>query len=186
MPSRKYIDQAKQEFEKAFTHLHNEYSKLQVGRANPSMVEGMLVDVYGSSQPMKSIATITVPDPKTLQIQPWDKSNVAPIEKAIRESDLGLNPVNNGHAIMLNIPPLTEERRRDLAKIVKKLAEEAKISVRNARQTGHTRFKELEASSEITEDDKYGAEKRLQEIVDEYNKKIDDAEKAKEESVMTI
>jgi len=85
MPSRKYIDQAKQEFEKAFTHLHNEYSKLQVGRANPSMVEGMLVDVYGSSQPMKSIATITVPDPKTLQIQPWDKSNVAPIEKAIRE-----------------------------------------------------------------------------------------------------
>jgi len=186
MPSRKYIDQAKQEFEKAFTHLHNEYSKLQVGRANPSMVEGMLVDVYGSSQPMKSIATITVPDPKTLQIQPWDKSNVAPIEKAIREYDLGLNPVNNGHAIMLNIPPLTEERRRDLAKIVKKLAEEAKISVRNARQTGHTRFKELEASGKITEDDKYGAEKRLQEIVDEYNKKIDDAEKAKEESVMTI
>jgi len=87
---------------------------------------------------------------------------------------------------MLNIPPLTEERRRDLAKIVKKLAEEAKISVRNARQTGHTRFKELEASGKITEDDKYGAEKRLQEIVDEYNKKIDDAEKAKEESVMTI
>ncbi len=186
MPTQQYIDQARQEFEKAVAHLSDEYAKLQVGRANPAMVEGLLIDVYGSGQPMKSVATITVPDPKTLQIQPWDKANIAPIEKAIRESDLGLNPVNNGHAVMLNIPPLTEERRRDLAKVVKKLSEEAKVSIRNSRQTAHTRFKELESASDITEDDKYGAEKKLQEVVDEYNKKVDEAEKAKEESVMTV
>jgi len=182
MPTRQYIDQAHQEFEKAMTHLNAEYAKLQVGRANPAMVEGLLIDVYGSAQPLKSVATVTIPDPKTLQIQPWDKANIALVEKAIRESDLGLNPVNNGNAVMLNIPPLTEERRRDLVKIVKKLAEEAKISVRNVRQTAHTKFKE----NDVTEDDRYGAEKKLQDIVDEYNKKIDDAEKAKEEGVMTV
>ncbi len=186
MPTNQYIDQARQEFEKALSHLNSEYGKLQVGRANPAMVETLTVDVYGMAQPMKAVATISCPDPRTLQIQPWDKSNIAPIEKAVRESDLGLNPVNNGNAVMLNIPPLTEERRRDLVKVVKKLSEEAKISIRNGRQTAHTRFKELESNSEITEDDKYGAEKKLQEVVDEYNKKIDEAEKAKSEAVMTV
>ncbi|MBU1019460.1 MAG: ribosome recycling factor [Patescibacteria group bacterium] len=181
-----YIDQAKQEFEKALLHLKEEYGKLQAGRANPSMVEGLNVDAYGSSQPVKAVATVTIPDPKTLQIQPWDKSMIAAIEKAIRESGLGLNPVNNGISVMLNIPPLTEERRTDLVKVVKKLSEEAKISIRNARQTAHTRFKEAEGAGEMTEDDKYGSEKKLQEVVDDYNGKVDEMERAKSESIMTV
>ncbi len=184
--TQQYIDQARSEFEKAMARLNEEYAKLQVGRANPALVEGMLVESYGGSQPMKSVASISCPDPKTLQIQPWDKSIMADIEKAIRESDLGLNPVNNGHAVLLNIPPLTEERRKELVKVVKQLAEDAKVSIRNSRQTAHTRFKELESGGEITEDDKYSSEKKLQEVVDEYNKKVDDADKAKESAVMTV
>lgn len=186
MITDQHIDQAKQEFEKALTHLQEEYAKLQAGRANPSMVEGMLVESYGTNQPLKAIASITIPDPKTLQIQPWDKSVLAAVEKAIRESDLGLNPVNSGNAIMLNIPPLTEERRTELAKVVKQLSEDAKVSIRNSRQTAHTRFKEAESAGDITEDDKYGSEKKLQEVVDEYNKKVEDMEKAKEEAIMTV
>src|SRR3989339_148861 len=100
MAAEQYIDQAKQEFEKALVHLKQEYGKIQAGRANPALVEGMLVDSYGTSQPMKAVATITVPDSKTLQIQPWDRSLMSAVEKALRESDLGLNPVNNGYAVI--------------------------------------------------------------------------------------
>lgn len=184
--TNQYIDQAKAEFEKALEHLKEEYSRIQAGRANPSLVEGLMVESYGTQQPIKAVASITVPDPKTLQIQPWDKSMIAAIEKAIHDSDLSLNPVNNGAAVILNIPPLTEERRTELAKVVKQLSEEAKISIRNSRQTAHTRFKEAEGAGEITEDDKYGAEKRLQEVVDEYNGKVDEMEKGKSEGIMTV
>ncbi len=186
MSAQHYIDQARVEFEKALTHLNEEYSKLQAGRANPGLVEGILVDAYGVTQPLKSCASISCPDLKTLQIQPWDRSLMSAIEKAIREADLGLNPMNNGLAVMLNIPPLTEERRKELVKLVKNLAEEAKISIRNARQTAHTKFKDLEAAKEITEDEKFGSEKKLQDVVDDYNKKIDEAEKKKAEGIMTV
>lgn len=182
----KHIGVAKVEFDKALAHLHEEYARLQVGRAHPGLVEGLLVSAYGSYQPLKNLASISIPDPKTLQIQPWDRSIMSSVEKAIRESTLGLNPVNSGVAILLNIPPLTEERRRDLTKIVKKLAEDAKISVRTARQVAHNAFKELEAAKQIREDDKFAAEESLQKVVDDYNKKIDDAEKAKTEAIMKV
>lgn len=180
------IDSALIEFEKTLSHLNDEFSRLQVGRANPSLVEGVLVEAYGSTQPLKNLANIGVPDSKTLQVQPWDKSIMGAIEKAILQANLGLNPVNNGVALLINIPSLTEERRRDLVKVVHQLAEEARISIRNARQVAHAKFKSMAHDKEITEDEATGAEKRLQIKVDEYNGKISGAAKSKEDAVMTV
>lgn len=180
------ISRAEQEFEKALLHLKDEFGRLQVGRASSALVENINVDVYGSSQPIKAIATIVIPEPKTIQIQPWDKSTLGSIEKAIVGIGTGLNPINDGIFIRINIPPLTEERRRDLTKHVSKLAEDARITVRNIRQDAHNHFKQLKADSEITEDDLHSADKRLQEKVDAINKKIDETTKSKEQDVMTI
>jgi len=184
------VDQAKQnavkEFQKAVDHLKDEYSRLQVGRASSALVENVNVDVYGSSQPLKAIASISIPEPRTIQIQPWDKSNLAPIEKAIVGIGTGLNPVNDGSFVRINIPALTEEKRRDLTKHVKGKAEDAKITIRNARQDAHNHFKQLKSTSEITEDDFHDADKDLQKKVDEYNAKIDEVAAAKEKDVMTV
>jgi len=186
MLTDQYINGAKQLFSQAIEHLKDEFSKLQIGTASAGLVEGMLIDVYGSAQPLKNIATISLPDPKSIRVQPWDKSNMSAIEKAIRDSDLGLNPNNAGDAIMLNIPPMTEERRKEVVKLVHQYAEEAKISVRNARHDAHAKFKELKNNDEITEDDVHGSEKKLQEHVDESNNEIMDLSKKKEEAVMTV
>lgn len=175
-----------QEFESIVSHLNEEYSKLQVGRASAGLVEGINVDAYGMMQPLKTVASISIPDAKTVQIQPWDRGMLAAIEKAIQVSDLNINPVNNGLAILLNIPPLTEERRKDLVKVVHRLAEEAKIAIRNIRHDAMTRFKKQEHENEISEDDRIRSEKNLQEEVDLYNKKVDDLSRAKEEAVMTV
>ena len=180
------IAQAVQDFQKAIEHLKNEFTRLQVGRANASLVESVNVDVYGVSQPVKAIATISIPDPRTIQIQPWDKSNLAPIEKAIVGIGTGLNPVNDGICVRIAIPPLTEERRVDLTKHVKKLAEEARITVRNSRQDAHNAFKKLKGDGDFTEDDLRDADKKLQGKVDDVNKQIDDLAKSKEDDVMTV
>ena len=186
MSTDPFIQAAVSDFEKALNHMNDEFSRLQIGRANPSLIEHISVEAYGSQQPLKNMANISVPDPKTLHIQPWDKSVMRDIEKAIQTAGLGLNPVNNGVAILLTIPPLTEERRKDIVKIVHQLAEEARISIRNARQTAHSTFKQMSQNKEITEDDATGAEKRLQEKVDDYNKQVAEAAKTKEEAVMTV
>jgi ribosome recycling factor len=186
MSADPYIQVAIQEFDKTIAHLNDEYSRLQVGRANASLVEHIMVDSYGSLQPLKNLANISVPEAMTLQIQPWDKGMMAPIEKAIQQSDLGLNPINNGAAILLNVPALTEERRKDLVKIVGKFAEEARISIRNARQTAHSKFKSLASDKTISEDDAKGAEKKLQDKVDASNVKVAELAKAKEEGIMTV
>lgn len=180
------ISDANKDFEKALDHLRDEFSRLQVGRANPSLVENIPVDVYGVTQSVKSVASISVPDPRTLMIQPWDKSNLVPIEKGIVGVGIGLNPVNDGNVIRISIPPLTEERRTELTKHVKTLAENARITVRNARQDAHNQFKQLKTKSEITEDDLRDADKKLQDKVDDMNKKIDEFSKAKEQDVMTL
>lgn len=180
------ISSAELEFKKAVAHLKDEFSRLQIGRASSALVEHINVELYGVSQPMKALANISIPDPRTIQIQPWDKSALAPIEKAIVGIGTGLNPVNDGHVVRINIPPLTEERRVDLTKHVKKLGEDAKITVRNARQEAHNHFKQLKADSEITEDDLFDANKQLQTKVDNVNKEIEDLIAAKEKDVMTI
>lgn len=177
---------AKAEFEKVIKHLQDEYNRLQVGRANPAIVENIPVDVYGSSQPIRNIAGISIPEQRTIQIQPWDKGNLAAIEKGIVGAGLGLNPVNDGICVRINLPPLTEERRKDLVKVVHKLAEDARIGVRNGRHDAINHFKQLKADSEITEDDQKSADKDLQTTVDGYNAKIEVMAKEKEKDVMTV
>lgn len=180
------LNQAQGDFDKSFGHLGEEFAGLQIGRASAALVEGLQVEAYGTKQPLKTIATISVPDPKTVQIQPWDKGQLAEIEKAIQNSDLNIAPVNDGVVVRLNIPPLTEERRTDLAKVVHRLAEDARIAVRNARQKVHDAAREMEKKGEITEDQLKGFEKRLQEKVDAANKKIEESAKAKESDIMTV
>ncbi len=180
------ISKAVSEFNKGMDHLKDQFGRLQVGRANASLVENIPVDMYGSSQPVKALANISIPESRTIQIQPWDKSALAPIEKGIVGAGIGLNPVNDGVCVRISIPPLTEERRAELTKHVHKLAEEAKIAVRTARQDAHNHFKQLKSDSEITEDDLRDAEKQLQNKVDEANKKIDEVASAKENDVMTV
>ncbi|MBI5754228.1 ribosome recycling factor [Candidatus Peregrinibacteria bacterium] len=186
MTSDQALNVASQEFEKAVNHLKDEFNRLQLGRANPAMVENVHVEIYGSIQPIKAVASISVPEPRTLVIAPWDRSVLAAIEKGIVGSGLGLNPVNDGIVVRINIPPLTEERRRDLTKVVKKLSEEARISVRTARHDAHDLLKGMEAKSEITEDDLRTSVKKLQDNVDAMNKRIDELAKQKEQDVMTV
>lgn len=180
------IQKASQDFEAAVARLVDEFSKLQVGRASSGLVDSLMVEAYGSMQPIKSIASVSIPDARTIQIQPWDRGMLGGIEKAIQNSDLSLNPVNNGLAVILNIPPLTEERRRDMVKVVNRLGEEAKISVRNIRHDVMTQLKKMEHESQITEDDRNRTEKQLQEKVDATNLKIEQLANAKEENIMTV
>lgn len=180
------IQLAVTEFDKTLKHLGEEFGRLQIGRANPSLVEHCMVEAYGMQQPLRNLANISVPDAKTLQIQPWDKSVMGAVEKSIQMANLNLNPVNRGDAILINIPPLTEERRKELVKIVHRLSEESRISVRNIRQTAHAKFKTLAQEKNITEDEAKGAEKRLQDKVDQTNEKISEMAVAKEQAILTI
>ncbi len=186
MSAEQVISDSVTEFEKVIAHLKNEFSRLQIGRANAALVENISVDMYGVAQPMKAIASISIPDPRSVVIQPWDKGAIGAIEKGITEAGIGLNPVNDGVVVRINIPPLTEERRRDLTKHVKQLAEQARVGVRNARQDVNNKLKQMKGSGELTEDDLHIAEKKLQEKVDEANKKIDDVSAAKEKDIMTV
>ena len=186
MTSDQVLSVASQEFEKAVAHLKDEFNRLQLGRANPSLVENVHVEIYGAVQPLKAVASISVPEPRTLMISPWDRSTLAAIEKGIVGSGLGLNPVNDGIVVRINIPALTQERRADLTKVVKKLSEEARIGVRTARQDAQNGLKAMESKSEITEDDLRGSTKKMQDNVDEINKKIDELAKQKEQDIMTV
>lgn len=168
-------------------HLEGEFTRMQVGRASVAMVEGVLVDAYGSHQPIRNVASLSTPDPKTIMIQPWDKSILASVEKSIRErSDLGFNPLNDGNILRINIPQPTEERRKELVKVAHAKGEESKISIRNARQKAHTSIQEQLKEKEISQDEAKALEKELQESVDKANKKVDELVKAKEKDIMTI
>lgn len=168
---------------KILDHLKGELSKLQTGRASSGLVEHLSVDLYGSTQPLKNIASISIPDSKSISIQPWDKSALGPIEKAVQTSGIGINPVNNGVSIILNLPAMTEDRRKDLVKITKTIGEESKIAIRQARHNALDAFKKDEAASE---DMKKGAEKRLQESVDKANKEVEETLADKEKEVMKV
>ncbi|MBS9775083.1 ribosome recycling factor [Candidatus Gracilibacteria bacterium] len=180
------LDKAKQSIEKSLHHLDSEFAKLQLGRANPAMVEGVMVDQYGSMQPVKNIASVSNLDAQTLNIKPWDKSAVHSIAKAITDSGLGLNPQTMADSVMIKVPPLTEERRKEVAKYAKTLAEEAKISVRNGRQDTLKDIKKADDNDELSEDEVKKYENDLQKIVDEANKKIDEKLKHKQEDIMKV
>lgn len=181
-----HIATAANEFQKALDHLKSEFARLQIGRATPALVEDIKVEAYGGIQPVKSLASVSVPDPKTLQIQPWDKGLLGAIEKAIQSANLGLNPINDGRVLRLPMPPLTQERRVELVKVLHQMAEQAKISIRTARGTAHSAFKTMEEAKLISEDERRLSEKHLQEKVDASNKEVEEMAKKKEQDVMTI
>ena len=166
--------------------LTEQYDSVRAGKANPAVLDRITVDYYGSPTPIQQIASVSTPDARSLLIQPWDGSVLKGIEKAILASDLGINPQNDGRAIRLVFPALTEERRRDLAKQVKKYSEDAKVAVRNIRRDAMDYVKALKKKSEITEDDQKKAEKDLQDLTDKYIKKVDEACAVKEKELMAL
>jgi len=184
--TKDFIATAEQDFQKTLTHLKNEFARLQIGRASAALIEDLKVEAYGANQPLKSLASISVPDPKTLQIQPWDRAVLGAVEKAIQAANLGLNPINDGRVIRVPMPPLTEERRKELVKVVHQMAENGKIAVRTSRGTAHSAFKTMEEAKEISEDERRLSEKHLQENVDASNREIEELAKKKEQDIMTI
>ena len=180
-----FKDQARR-MDKALDHLADEFGAVRAGRANAKVLDRITVEYYGSATPLNGVATISSPDARTLVIQPWDTKLLKDIAKAIQTSDLGINPQNDGRVIRLVFPQLTEERRKDLIKQVKKYAEDAKVAMRNIRRDGMDYVKKLKKNSEITEDEQKKAEKDLQDMLDKYIKKVDAALAAKEKELMAI
>ena len=171
---------------KALEHLQEEFDAVRAGRANPKVLDRITVEYYGSETPLNGVATISTPDARTLVISPWDTKLLKDIAKAIQMSDLGINPQNDGRVIRLTFPQLTEDRRKELVKQVKKYGEDAKVAMRNIRRDGMDYVKKLKKNSEITEDDQKKAEKDLQDLLDKYTKKADEALAAKEKELMAI
>ena len=172
--------------DKTLTHLAEDFDAVRAGRANPKVLDRITVEYYGQETALNGVATISSPDARSLVIQPWDTSLLKEIQKAIQLSDLGITPQNDGKVVRLIFPQLTEERRKELTKQVKKYAEDAKVAMRNVRRDGMDYVKKLKKNSEITEDDQKKAEKDLQDMLDKYIKKVDDALAAKEKERMAI
>lgn len=172
--------------QKALENLERDYKRLRTGRASVSLVDGIRLDYYGTSTPLNQLATLTVPEPRTIVIQPWDATIIGDVEKAILKSELGLTPMNDGKIIRIGIPPLTQERRRDLVKVIKKKAEEAKVAVRNIRRDANEMLKDLKKDKEISEDEQNRAQEETQKITDDFIKKIDLAYSAKEKEILEI
>ena len=179
------LDSLKESMQKSIEHLEKELMKIRAGKANPSMVSSVMVDYYGSMTPLPQIANVGTMDARTLTIQPWEKSSLEPIERAIINSNLGLNPQNNGDMILINIPQLTEERRRDLVKQAKAEAEHAKVGIRNARKEGNDEVKRLEKDG-LSEDLAKGVEETIQELTNEFGLKVDKILVAKEVDIMKV
>lgn len=180
------IDNYKPDFDKALESLRSELATLRVGRANSIMVENILVESYGAKTSIKQLASITVPEARTILIQPWDKTIIKEMEKAIIEANIGISPVNEGSHIRLTISPLTEESRKELTKSVGEKMEKTRITNRQIRDKAKDKIVKQEKAKEITEDDKYDLIKKLNELVREYNEKIKEAGEAKEKEIMTL
>ena len=176
----------KVKMQKSLDHLAAEFATVRAGRANASVLDQIQVEYYGSPTPIQQVASISSPDPRSLVIQPWDSTVLKAIEKAILKSDLGINPTNDGKCIRLLFPQLTEERRKDLAKQVKKYGEECKVAIRNIRRDAMDTYKKQQKAGEITEDDLKGLEKDMQKMTDEYIKKVDDMTAKKEKELYAI
>ncbi|NOZ61401.1 MAG: ribosome recycling factor [Calditrichaeota bacterium] len=178
--------QAEAKMQKAISSFQNDLNKIRTGKASATILDSIRVNYYGSVVPLNQAASVSVPEPRLITIQPWDKSMISEIEKAILKSDLGLTPVNDGHIIRLPIPALTEERRLELVKQTKRMGEEIKVSVRNARREANDALKKAEKSSDISEDDSHRGQENVQKLTDEFVKKVDDILKAKEKEIMEI
>lgn len=185
MTEKEVLDAAKEQMTKAISHLESELQKIRAGRANPTMLDSIHVDYYGSGTPLSQVANISTPDARTLQIQPWEKNMITPIEKAISNANLGYNPTNDGQVIRINIPPLTEDRRKDLVKQSKSEAEHARVTVRNIRRDANEAIKKLQKDG-LPEDQAKAAEGKVQNLTDDSIAKIDKHLEAKEKEIMTV
>ena len=175
-----------EKMEKTLVALDGNFATVRAGRANPSVLDRIQVEYYGCPTPLNQMASISVPEPRLLQIQPYDASTLKEIEKAINASDIGINPNNDGRVIRLVFPPLTEERRRELAKEVRKMAEDGKVAIRSIRRDGIEKIKAMRKANEITEDDQAAGEKDMQELTDKFCKNIDVAADKKEKEILEI
>lgn len=180
------IEKKKPEIEKSLDHFQLELQKLRTGRASTALVEDLLVDYYGAKSPLKQLASVTIPESRTIAISPWDKGALPAIEKAIRESELNLNPNNDGQLIRITVPALNEERRKDLARVLNQKAEEVRIAIRKHREEVWEEIQSFAKEGRIGEDEKFKGKDSLQELVDEYNRKIEDIRKVKEKEILTI
>lgn len=180
------LAQAETKMKKSVDALRHHLGAIRTGRASPALVEHIHVEYYGSEMPLNQLANVSVPEPRMLVIQPWDQGAIKAIEKAIQHSELGINPTNDGRIIRLGIPPLTEQRRRDLTKLVKKEVEESKIALRNLRRDAQNDLKKLETYKQISSDELKRAQERLQELTDRYTREMDQVGATKEAEVMEV
>jgi len=176
------IDSTKEQMDAAIDHLIKELRSIRAGKATPAMLSTVTVEYYGSQTPLSQVSNVNTPDARTISIQPWEKQMLHEIEKAIMNANLGFNPMNNGESIIINVPPLTEERRRSLVKQAKAEAEHAKVGVRNARKDGNNEVKKLDVSEDLTKN----TEADIQDLTDSYVKKIDEILTVKEKEIMTV
>ena len=180
------INSSEDKLKKSLDALKKDYGTLRAGRATPSLLDKVMVDYYGTPTPVNQMANVTIPEPRIIVIKPYDKSTLKEIEKAIQKSDLGLNPNSDGVAIRLTIPQPTQERRKELVKVVSKKAEEAKVAMRNIRRDANEAIKKLEKDKKITEDDRKDAQDKIQKLLDKYIKLVDSTKAAKEKEVMEV
>ena len=179
------LEDTSEKMQKATRHLEEELVRVRAGKASPSLLDGIHVDYYGSSTPLSQVSNINTPDAKTIAIQPWEKTMIEPIEKAILAANIGITPVNNGEVVRLSLPPLTEERRRDLVKQIKTMGENARVSIRNARREAIEEFKRMKKDG-LPEDMEKDSEAKTQELTDKYTALVDKLIDAKEKDIMTI
>lgn len=180
------FNQAEDKMKKSVAAIKSEFTGVRTGRASASLFDRIMVDYYGTKTPLKQVASVSTPEAQLAVIQPWDKSAISAIEKAIMTSDLGVNPSNDGNVIRVPFPPLSEERRKDFVKLVKKMAEEGKVAIRNVRHEARDDLKELEDEKEISEDERKRAEKKVDELTEKYTKEIDALLQHKEKELMEV
>jgi len=180
------IEDVESRMQKSIGNLQKEFAAIRTGRANPAMFDGVKVDVYGSEMPLNQVATISVPEPRLVVVQPWDKSNLGNIEKAILKSELSLNPSNDGNLIRIQIPDLTEERRKEYVKLAKSKAEECRVSIRNIRRDGNDMMKTLEKDKEISEDDSKTGQANIQKKTDKYIDDVQAMTDNKEKEILSL
>lgn len=180
------LSDVEERMQKSIKSLQKEFSTIRTGRANPAMFEGLKVSVYGTDMPMNQVATISVPEPRLVVIQPWDKNNLGDVEKAILKSDLSVNPSNDGNLIRIQIPELTEERRKEYVKLAKAKAEECKVAIRNVRRDGNDMIKSLEKDKEVSEDDAKATQDKIQKLTDRYVEETQKLTDNKEKEILNI
>lgn len=186
MPTNEILKAAEEKMQKAYEAMCQDFAVMRAGRADPAILDKIVVDYYGTPTPIAQMANISVPDARMLTVQPWDRSQIAAIEKAIQSSDLGINPTNDGQMIRLAVPALTEERRKELVKNCGKRAEEAKVSIRNIRRDVNDKLKALEKQADVSEDDIKKALDKSQKQTDDFSKKIDETFKKKEKDILSV